>query len=254
MKANARIRRNCVSIESQGSQRAGLTVIEWLVILAILAVLIALLLPGAQRGVGDAARRTQCKNNLKQIGLALHNYHDVYQAFPPAYTVNTDGQPLHSWRTLLLPFLDQHALYDTIDLSKPWDDPANAEAFNTVVPQFFCPSMTIEPTHTTYMGMVGPEACLKPTEPRPLSEIKDGTHNTIMVIEASPQDAVHWMAPQDIGVRFALSFNPDINFDHERGTHALFVAGHVMFLSADMSNETHQALVTVDGGETITDW
>ena len=73
----------------------------------------------------------QCANNLKQIALALRNYESVYHALPPAYTVDAEGKPLHSWRTLILPYLEQQALYDKIDLSKPWDDPANKEAYET---------------------------------------------------------------------------------------------------------------------------
>src|SRR5260370_743998 len=67
-------------------------------------VVIALLLP--QTSSREPARRSQCKNNLKQIGLALHNYHDVYGSFPPAYFVDASGKPMHSWRVLILPFLD----------------------------------------------------------------------------------------------------------------------------------------------------
>ncbi len=90
------------SIGTPGAKnRAGLTLVEFLVVFGIIIVLVALLLPGVRRGVPKAARRTQCKNNLKQISLALHNYHDEYQAFPPAYTMDADGQPLHSWRTLI---------------------------------------------------------------------------------------------------------------------------------------------------------
>jgi type II secretory pathway pseudopilin PulG len=96
-----------------------------LTVLAILAVVVAMLLPSVRRA-RPAARRSQCKNNLKQIGLALYNYEADYHAFPPAYTVDADGKPLHSWRTLILPYLDQQPLYARIDLSKPWDDPANA--------------------------------------------------------------------------------------------------------------------------------
>ena len=109
------------------SRRSAFTLIELLVVLLVLAVAVVLFFP-PQRMAREAARRTQCKNNLKQIGLALHNYHDEYGAFPPAYTVDADGKPLHSWRTLLLPYLDQRPLYATIDLTKAWDDPANAEA------------------------------------------------------------------------------------------------------------------------------
>ncbi|MEZ6051323.1 MAG: DUF1559 domain-containing protein [Planctomycetaceae bacterium] len=253
MRTNARSMWHSEGIESGSNHRSAFTLLELIVTLAIVAALIALLLP-ARRGSREAARRTQCRNNLKQIGLALHNYHDVYQAFPPAYTVDETGQPLHSWRTLLLPYLDQKKLYESIDLSRPWDDPANAEAFKTVVPTYACPSAAIDPTQTTYLGMVGPDACLKPTEPRPIAEITDGTSHTILVIEASPQDAVHWMAPQDAGVRFLLSFKEESPFDHVGGTHALIADGSVQFLSATTPDETRQALVTVDGGETITDW
>src|SRR5204863_3233790 len=75
-------------------------------ILGIGAVLIALLLPPVSRG-REGARRSQCKNNLKQIALALRQYEAEYHALPPAYTVDADGKPLHSWRTLILPYLDQ---------------------------------------------------------------------------------------------------------------------------------------------------
>jgi type II secretory pathway pseudopilin PulG len=94
---------------------------------SIIAFLFALMLP-AGRVSRPAARRTQCKNNLKQVALALHNYADDHHALPPAYTVDAKGRPLHSWRTLILPYLDEQALYDSIDLSKPWDDPKNADA------------------------------------------------------------------------------------------------------------------------------
>lgn len=232
------------------NRRRAFTLIELLVVIAIIAILIALLLPAVQQA-REAARRTQCRNNLKQIGLALHLYHDEYRSFPPAYTVDETGQPLHSWRTLILPFIDQQQLYDSIDLSKPWDDPANAEAFQTAVPPYICPSTTIDQFHTTYTGMVGPDAALPLTDGRPISEFTDGTSNTVIVIEAAEQDAVHWMNPQDAGVRFLLSFDEDSEFDHDGGTHALLADGSVQFLSAKMSNETRQALVTVAGGETI---
>ena len=119
--------------------RFAFTLIELLVVIAIIAILIALLLPAVQQA-REAARRTQCKNNLHQLGLALHNYHDEYQCFPPAYTVDPDGKPLHSWRTLILPYLEHGPLYATIDLSKPWDDPANKAAYATNIQAYRCPS------------------------------------------------------------------------------------------------------------------
>ena len=111
-------------------------------VVGILALLIALLLP-ASRGSREAARRMQCSNHLKQIALALQNYADTYGCLPPAHTVDAEGKPLHSWRTLILPFMEQKELYDQIDLSKPWDDPANEKAMKTKISYYVCPSETV---------------------------------------------------------------------------------------------------------------
>ena len=105
----------------------GLRLVQVLMALGTIVLLIALLLP-AVRTAGPAARRAQCTNNLKQIALALHNYEQEHKALPPAYTVDATGRPLHSWRTLILPYLEQESLYRSIDLSKPWDDRSNAKA------------------------------------------------------------------------------------------------------------------------------
>ncbi len=98
----------------------GFTLIELLVVIAIIAILIALLLPAVQQA-REAARRTQCKNNLKQYGLALHNYHDVYGMFPPAgASVNWWSDQTLSWQARILPFIDQANLYDQIDMTRGW--------------------------------------------------------------------------------------------------------------------------------------
>ncbi len=115
----------------------------WLAVLGAIAavgLLIALLLPflGSAR---SAARLNACTRNLKQIALALHNYEAAYHALPPAYTVDANGKPLHSWRTLILPFLDERPLYDEIDLSKPWDDPVNVGAWNISIGAYNCPAL-----------------------------------------------------------------------------------------------------------------
>lgn len=113
-------------------KRLGFTWTELLVVLAIIGLLLTFLLT-TSRGSREAGRRYQCSNNLKQIGIALHNYADTYKAFPPAYTVDSAGNRLHSWRSLILPFLEQSNLHAKIDFSKAWNDPANETAFRSSV-------------------------------------------------------------------------------------------------------------------------
>ncbi len=94
---------------------------------------------------------------------------------PPAYTVDAKGRPLHSWRTLILPYLEQEPLYQMIDLSKPWNDPANAKALETSLPVFRCPEAVGPRNTTTYLAIVGPNGCLIPKESRRLAEITDAS-------------------------------------------------------------------------------
>jgi prepilin-type N-terminal cleavage/methylation domain-containing protein/prepilin-type processing-associated H-X9-DG protein len=132
------------------SQPRGFTLIELLVVIAIIAILIGLLLPAVQK-VREAASRTKCANNLKQVALALHNYHDMHQAFPPGYVSGfaangDDTGPGWGWAAQLLPQMEQSALYSYIRLDKPIEDPANATARRTPVPTYLCPSDTVSPT------------------------------------------------------------------------------------------------------------
>ena len=96
------------------------------IIIVIIGTLIALLLP-VVRTLREAARRMTCSGQLKQIAVALHSYHDTYHSFPPAYTVDEDGYPLHSWRVLLLPFLEENDLYKKIRLDEPWNSEHNRQ-------------------------------------------------------------------------------------------------------------------------------
>lgn len=115
----------------------GFTLIELLVVIAIIAILVALLLPAVQQA-REAARRTQCKNNLKQIGLAIHNYHDAYGCIPIA-DVNGAVNPI-SAHARLLPQLEQNALYNLVDFNVPYDHVNNTIPRMTELAVFRCPS------------------------------------------------------------------------------------------------------------------
>src|SRR5262249_44285830 len=129
-----------------------------LVVIAIIGVLIGLLVPAVQQ-VRESANRAQCQNNLKQLGLALHNYENVHKRFPPAYVRtsgkqsgaafginfpddNWNGSTGWAWGTFLLPYLEQTALYRSLDLNQPCWAPQNAALVKTRLPVFLCPSAT----------------------------------------------------------------------------------------------------------------
>jgi len=129
------------------SRHRGFTLIELLVVIAIIAILIALLLPAVQQA-REAARRTQCRNNLKQIGLAMHNYLDSHQAFPSLRHTGTSPAGIHNgWGVKILPYLDQGPIYTQFDLNKPWyqgplDTPpsSNLTLSQTRLAAYLCPS------------------------------------------------------------------------------------------------------------------
>jgi type II secretory pathway pseudopilin PulG len=226
----------------------GFTLLELLAIIAIIALLIALLLP-AVRSAGPAARRAQCTNNLKQIALALHHYEQAHKALPPAFTVDARGRPLHSWRTLILPYLEQGPLYQAIDLSKPWNDPANARALGAIPPVFRCPEAGKPLNTTTYLAIAAPNGCLLPGEPRRLAEITDDHNATLMVIEAGEENAVPWMAPVDADEPLVMALGPKTKLHHAGGTNAGFVDGAVVFLKVDNPAEVRRAMMSISGND-----
>jgi prepilin-type N-terminal cleavage/methylation domain-containing protein/prepilin-type processing-associated H-X9-DG protein len=152
-------------------RRTAFTLVELLVVIAIIGILVALLLPAVQ-AAREAARRMECKNNLKQIGLALHSYHAAHSSLPFAsgYILAQTG----TWAAFILPYLEQQPLYDRFDFNQDMKAPANQTAVTTVVPGYICPSdpagtEPVLPNRCAYnpspaMGLWYP-VCMGPTEP-----------------------------------------------------------------------------------------
>ena len=210
------------------------------------AILITLLLPAMRSGVSPT--RAQCDNNLRNIGFALHAYDSVYHSLPPAHTVDAQGKPLHSWRTLILPYLEQKPLYDKIDLSKPWNDPANRAAYETVVSVYSCPSMDCPENHTAYFAVVGSHGCFRATRPRKFSEIIDRHDMTLMVVELGSKQAVHWMSPMDASVQSILDL-ATVETPHPGGFQAAYVDGGTRFVLSKTKPARLRALLTIDGDD-----
>jgi hypothetical protein len=211
-----------------------------------------MLLP-ARRGAREAPRRNSCLNNLKQVGFALQNYADAHGGkFPPAYTTDADGTPLHSWRTLILPYLEAQGVYDLIDLTKPWDDPANEKARNVFLPFYQCPSAATDDlgARTTYLAIVTPNSFFRASDPRSRSDITDGVANTLLIVDADVEHAVHWMSPQDADENVVLELGEGKPRTNHPGVFlGLFADGHSEAISTDTPAAERLALISIAGND-----
>ncbi len=162
----------------------------------------------------EAARRSQCVNNLKQIAIALHNYHDTYKTLPPAYIADKNGKPIHSWRVIILPWIEQQALYDRYKFDEPWDGPNNSK-LHKALRGYQCPND--RGSQSSYYVVVGDQTAWPGEQARSWSQITDGLANSILVVEAEGRGR-HWMEPVDIPIEEALRLfvSPETDKGHRR--------------------------------------
>jgi hypothetical protein len=209
-------------------------------------VLIALLLPAVQ-AAREAARRMSSMNNMKQIVLAMHNYHDTYNEFPPAVVRDENGQPLYSGRVLLLPFMEQQAIYAQWDKDKAWNSPENQALASVAIPTFHDPSGQSAPGMTDYLFVTGPGTVFDGQGPRKLQDITDGTSNTLVFIEAKGMN-VNWAEPRDWDVTQQPWPLPG---NHPGGNLGAVADGSVRFISNKTAPQEVQKMTTRAGGEPV---
>jgi prepilin-type processing-associated H-X9-DG protein len=215
-------------------------------------VLIALLLPAVQ-AAREAARRAQCVNNMKIIGLAMHNYHSARATFPPAAQYDPDGKPLLSWRVLILPYLDQQSLYDQFHLDEPWDSPHNRPLADQMPAVFRCLSEPTTQGMTTYEVVVDPSSMFTGKSPGvSISSVTDGTSMTILVVESA--NPVPWTKPDDLSLQSTAPLF-GVGSKHPGGMNALMGDGSVRFIrtsgNSSIGLQTLRAMFTRNGGEVV---
>jgi hypothetical protein len=202
--------------------------------------------------ITESGDRRQCMQNLHLIGIALHNYHDVYTHFPAVANFDKNGRPLLSWRVHILPFVNQDALYKQFHLDEPWDSEHNKKLIERMPDVYRCPNMKRKLVgKTTYLAPVGDSLMFTGTKDGvQMKEISDGTSNTIFIVDADDDHAVTWTKPDDL--RIGIN-DPAAGLvgHHPGGFNALFADASVHFINRTIDPKVLWALFTRNGGEVV---
>lgn len=178
-----------------------------LAVLGIVALVLLVLCGGgagalffvARSSMRPVQQRLQATNNMKQIAIALHNYHDTWNALPPAVVNDADGKPLYSGRVLLLPYLEQSPLYDAWDKNKAWDSPENLSLAEQLLPVFQHPSDSANSSACDFLFITGPGTVFdSPKGAARFADVHDGLSNTIFLAEARGAGLHSWAEPKEI--------------------------------------------------------
>lgn len=268
MATNNRPRATVITV---GSRRiAGFTLVELLVVLAIIGILVGITLPAVQQS-REAARRAQCANNMKNLALGLHSFHDSHRCLPPGQFAYAGLD--HSWLTYILPHLEQVNVQNRMDLQRPWWDPqVNLPISEIVIPIFRCPSSLLdEPGDTDYAGISGSAASPKATyssvssngcltvqwgqvpEGVAFAEISDGLSATVLVAESAdrlPTEAGRWADGAGVFIcNGVVGTYGEIFSRHPGGANVAMADGSIRFLPCTLDKAIVGALCSRNEGD-----
>lgn len=232
------------------------------IFMLVAPVLIGLLLPAVQ-SAREAARRTVCANNLRQIGLGMHVFASAHKDSFPVAIVDATGKPLLSWRVAILPYLEESALYQEFHLDEPWDSPHNLALVDRMPEVFACPSGDLPPGKTPYLGAAGPGMILdKPSHVLRVGKASvagatqmagDGMSKTVLVLEVGHDQAVPWTKPEEVSIApreaSRLLQAPSSHAGHLRMV--LFGDTSVRSIGDDVDPDVFSAILTKNGGESV---
>lgn len=240
----------------RGKRRAGnfwgtITICEFLLI-----VIVTLMMPDIWPNSGW--RRVICRSNMSQLGLALLNYQERNGSFPPQCTLDKNSNPLMSWRTAILPSIEQPIISSRYHLDEPWNSPTNKPLSKRSINIFECSSddwPLDHPGQTSYVAVIGPGTMWKIGQGVKRSDIKDRLFDTLLLVELK-DSGIAWSEPRDLDLNNLPAGLTQQNLlqslsNHAGGFNAVFADGHVEFIPSTIPWSQFIALTTIDGGETI---
>jgi hypothetical protein len=229
----------------------------WIIIAVIIPLLLAYGIYYVNYVGPEWANRMHCANGVQHIALAIRMYAQTYGSIPPAYTMHRSGRRLHSWRTLILPYLYLEDVYNQVRLDEPWDSPHNRKVFQkTRAPLYYhCFDATNPENETSFVMVVGPNTISDGPHSVRFGDIKDGLSNTILFVEVK-NSGIQWAEPRDLdyaNMSFRIN-DPNakgISSDHPGGALAAFADTSIHFIGDDVDPKIVKALTTTNGGEDV---
>jgi len=227
-------------------------------VVAMLFLIAVALLPDFEHD--PRQQRRDCANQLRLVGLALQNYHALHGCFPPAYFADEHGQPMHSWRVIILPHFEGPQAQEILNRyrwDEPWDSEHNLELTQTYMPPYYvCPACNHLPGQTNYLAITGPGTAWPGKNSICEADVTDGLSTTFAICDVAGL-AVHWSEPRDISVNQMLNLMRKRNTPnsvtpqplHDGSTHFLFLDSSVRGIEPTARTDSLRALSTIAGGE-----